>query len=68
VHRYYRFRDLRDAGIPWTRKHIRHLEQSGRFPRRIYLGPNTVMWDAAEIDAFVAARAEARSEPAKVAA
>ena len=30
--RVYRFRDLRNAGVSYTRKHITHLEKAGAFP------------------------------------
>jgi prophage regulatory protein len=58
--RFYRFPDLKPAGVPWTRKHLFYMEKDGRFPKRIPLGPNTIVWSAAEVDAFVESRMKAR--------
>jgi len=58
--KFYRFPDLKPAGIPWTRKHVRDLWRAGRFPRPVELGPNTQMWLAEEVDEFVADLVRAR--------
>jgi prophage regulatory protein len=36
-----------------TRQHIGREVKAGRFPRPIQLGPNTVRWSPAAIDAWV---------------
>lgn len=51
--RIYRFRDLKPAGVPWTRKHVTTLEKRGEFPMHFQLGLNTVAWDAAQVDRWV---------------
>jgi prophage regulatory protein len=51
--RIYRFRDLRGAGVPFTRKHVRTLELLDQFPRRVAFGASTVAWVADEVDAWV---------------
>jgi prophage regulatory protein len=64
--RLYRFRDLRAAGVPFTRKHVVDLERRGQFPQRVNLTENTVAWVAEEVDAWVEERIRAR--PPKAAA
>lgn len=51
---------LRGRGIPYTRPHLRRLEASTEFPKRIPLGPNSIGWVEDEIDAWVEARIAAR--------
>jgi prophage regulatory protein len=57
--------DLKLRGIPWSRQYLWTLEQRGKFPRRVKLGPGTIVWAAQEIDEWLAARAAARDEEAK---
>ncbi len=38
--------------------------RDGHLPRPVQLGPNTVAWDSVEIDAWLAARAEANAHGA----
>jgi prophage regulatory protein len=59
--RLYRFRDLKPAGVPYTRKHVIHLEKHGLFPQRVNLTENTVAWVAEEVDAWVEERIRARA-------
>ena len=49
------------AGV--TRETIRRLEKNGDFPRRIKMSPDgkAVGWLASEVEAWLAARAAARS-------
>jgi prophage regulatory protein len=61
--RIYRFRDLRDAGVPFTRKHVDHLEKHGDFPKRFNYGANSVGWVGAKIDAWVQDRIASRDAP-----
>jgi prophage regulatory protein len=46
--------------IPWTRRWVAVLEEQGRFPKRVRLGPNTVGWFEDEVDALLEARAAER--------
>jgi len=50
---------LRERGVNYSQKHLRHLEAKGLFPRRIQLGPNSVAWIADEIEAWIRARIRA---------
>ena len=59
--RVYRFRDLKNAGVPFTRKHITHLEKLGTFPMHFYIGENSVAWVADEVDGWVEDRIRRRS-------
>ena len=43
--------------VPLSDTRIWELEQAGEFPRRIQLTARCVAWDAAEVDAWIAARA-----------
>lgn len=44
------------CGIPYTSQHIGRLEASGKFPKRIKLGPNRVAWLLSEVDAWLQER------------
>jgi prophage regulatory protein len=44
------------SGVPYSDMHIWRLEKSGRFPKRIRLGPNRVGWSAREVAAWIEAR------------
>jgi prophage regulatory protein len=50
------YQDLRPKGLPYTRQHIRHLEQAGEFPASVQLSPNRIAWRENEVDAWIAAR------------
>jgi predicted DNA-binding transcriptional regulator AlpA len=58
--RLYRFRDLKTAGVPFTRKHVSHLEKLGEFPRHFRIGENSVSWVAEEVDGWVEDRVRGR--------
>jgi prophage regulatory protein len=58
--RIYLWKDLRAAGVPYTRKHVRTLQRRGEFPMHFNLGPNRVAWLAAEVDAWVEERVRHR--------
>jgi prophage regulatory protein len=45
---------------PFTPAYIHQLEKSGKFPKRIHLSPNRVVWEEAEIVAWVDAKKAAR--------
>ena len=51
--RVYRFRDLKTAGVPFTRKHVNTLENRGEFPEHIHLTPFSIGWVADEVDRWV---------------
>ncbi len=57
--RIYRFRDLKAAGWPFTRKHTTTLEKQGKFPMHFNIGENTVAWDAEAVDAEIQRRIRA---------
>lgn len=63
--RVYRIRQLAtqkgQAGIlPVGPATIWRWSKAGHLPQPFKLGPSTTVWDAAEIDAFVAAQREAQ--------
>lgn len=60
--RLYRFRDLRTAGVPFTRKHITTLEKRSGFPQHVDLTEFSIAWVAAEVDEWVERRIRARPE------
>lgn len=45
--------------VPLADTTIYELEQRGEFPRRFYLTPRCVVWDLAEVEAWVADRRRA---------
>jgi prophage regulatory protein len=47
-------------GIRWSRVHVDRQEKAGKFPKRIHLGPSTVVWSEEEIDAMLRERMEER--------
>jgi prophage regulatory protein len=55
--RIYRWPQLREI-VPYSREHIRRLEDRGLFPRKFKLAPDTgqngaVGWDAGEINQWI---------------
>ena len=42
--------------VPYTPQHILRLENQGKFPRRVQVGPNRVSWLESEVEAWVATR------------
>lgn len=47
-------------GIPYTSAHIARLEASGKFPKRVQLGPCRVVWVSEEIQKLLDERIAAR--------
>ncbi|MEQ1612054.1 MAG: AlpA family phage regulatory protein [Hyphomicrobiaceae bacterium] len=45
--------------VPLADTTIYEMEQRGEFPRRFYLTPRCVVWDLAEVEAWVAGRRQA---------
>ena len=46
--------------IPYSDMQIWRLEKAGEFPRRIRLGANRVGWSLSELQAWIAAKKNAR--------
>ena len=46
--------------VPYSDMHISRLEQAGKFPRRIRLGPNRVAWRLSEVLQWIEDRAAER--------
>jgi predicted DNA-binding transcriptional regulator AlpA len=61
--KFYQFKELKPAGVPYTRKHITHLEKQEDFPKHVQLGPQSVAWIAVEVDRWVQDRIDARDRP-----
>jgi prophage regulatory protein len=58
-----RYDDLKDIGIPWSRKTVYAKIRAGQFPPPIYLGGNTSAWVAAEIHDWIKGRIAERDNP-----
>jgi prophage regulatory protein len=52
--------DLKQMGIPFTRRHIARLEAAGKFPRRVKLGLRTNAWVESEVRQLLKQTARAR--------
>jgi prophage regulatory protein len=66
LRRFLRFPQLKErCGIPYSRMHVDRLEKAGRFPKRIKLSDNLVVWDEAEIAAWQTDRMLARAMEAE---
>ena len=61
--RAYRFCELKSAGVPFTRKHVAHLEKTGEFPMHFNIGENSIAWVADEVDLWVEERVRRRRAP-----
>ena len=59
IKRTIRRQQLREI-VPLADSTIYEMEQRGEFPRRFALSPRCVVWDLAEVEAWLAAR---RSSP-----
>lgn len=55
------YKQLKDIGITFSREHLWRLEAANRFPRRIYLSPQKVVWDLDEVLSHVARLAAERA-------
>jgi len=49
-------KELKAFGISFSREHLWRLEAANKFPRRIYLSPQKVVWFEDEILAWLAER------------
>ncbi len=45
--------DLRERGIKISKSTLLRMEAQGRFPKRRYLTPRSVVWNRDEIDEFL---------------
>ena len=61
IKRNIRRRQLREM-VPLADSTIYEMEQRGEFPRRFALSPRCVVWDLAEVEAWLASR---RSAPVR---
>jgi prophage regulatory protein len=59
--------DLKNKGIRFSRQWIVKLIASGKFPRPIQLGEQSVGFIETEVDEWIAARIRDRDHPASVA-
>jgi prophage regulatory protein len=55
IKRTIRRHQLRDI-VPLAESTIYEMEQRGEFPRRFALSPRCVVWDLAEVEAWLASR------------
>ena len=53
-----------EAKVTYSRRQILNLEKAGRFPKRIALSSRRVVWDEAEVEAWMD-RQRANALPAK---
>jgi predicted DNA-binding transcriptional regulator AlpA len=58
--RIYVFRELKAAGVRFTRKHVSALEKRGDFPKRVHLTDFSVGCVAEEVDAWVQSKIDQR--------
>jgi prophage regulatory protein len=68
IKRTIRRQQLREM-VPLADSTIYEMEQRGEFPRRFALSPRCVVWDLAEVEAWLAARRSApiaRAQPPDV--
>ena len=57
------YNDLKEKkGIKYSRVHVSRLEKADKFPKHVNLGPQSIGWLEAEVDAWIEARAAERSE------
>jgi predicted DNA-binding transcriptional regulator AlpA len=50
-----RYCDLNDTrGITYSRRHLRRLEDTRKFPKRVMIGPKTPAWIESEVDGYLA--------------
>jgi prophage regulatory protein len=50
------FKQLLEIGVRFSREHLWRLEAANKFPRRLYLSPQKVVWYEDEILAWLAER------------
>ena len=55
-------RDQLKELVPYSLSHIARLEQAGKFPQRLRLGPNRVGWLSNEVENWIESCAAARRD------
>ncbi len=53
---------LRDLGVCLSNTHMLRLESRGRFPKRVYLSPQKVVWLESEVSEWLEDRIQKRSK------
>ena len=46
--------------VPYSRQHIKRLEDEGKFPLRVQLGENRVGWLLEEVDQWIESKVQQR--------
>lgn len=62
MERYYRFADLKAAGIVDNRQTLSRWIQKQGFPAGVKLGPNSRAWAASEVEAYLERRRGGQAE------
>lgn len=52
---------LNERGITYTSRHLLRLEKNGKFPPRVYLSTNHVVWSESEINNWISNQIERRN-------
>ena len=52
--------ELRELGITYSKEHLRRLEATEQFPKRVRLTPSRVVWMFNEVMAWINDRADER--------
>jgi prophage regulatory protein len=61
--RLLRYCDLNETrGITYSRRHLRRLEDTLKFPKRVMIGPKTPAWIESEVDDYLAALIASRDK------
>jgi predicted DNA-binding transcriptional regulator AlpA len=63
--KFLSYNELRDRGIRFSRVHLKRLENTGNFPKRVTIGSGSntqsfIAWLLEEVEAWEAARIAAR--------
>lgn len=66
--RLYRFADLCEAKVVTNWPQLKRLQDNQAFPKGFLLSPHARVWDAAEVEAWIAARRAACQAADQVAA
>ena len=40
--------------VPYTNQHLKRLEKAGKFPQRVWLGENRIVWIDSEYEDWIA--------------
>lgn len=47
------WKGLQKLGVPYSRQHLPRLEKVGRFPPRITIGPNRIVWQYEAVEKWL---------------